>query len=99
MTLDDVTAEIRQRFADAAALGASIKFDFAEAGLIHVDGTGPKNEIGNADKAADCVIEMALEDFVQLLHGELDPTTAFLLGKLKVQGDMGPALKLQSILG
>ena len=31
--------------------------------------------------------------------GELDPTTAFMMGKLKVTGDMGVAMKLAAVLG
>jgi putative sterol carrier protein len=33
-----------------------------------------------------------------LVSGELDPTTAFMTGKIKVSGDMSVALKLQRVL-
>ena len=42
---------------------------------------------------------MTLEDFMSMVNGELDGTTAFMMGKLKVAGDMGIAMKLQSVLG
>jgi putative sterol carrier protein len=41
---------------------------------------------------------MSVEDFESLLAGDLDPTTAFMMGKLKVDGDMGIAMKLSSVL-
>ena len=34
-----------------------------------------------------------------MLDGDLDPTAAFMSGRLKVDGDMGLAMKLGSILG
>ena len=37
-------------------------------------------------------------DFVGLATGKLDPTMAFMTGKLKVRGDMALAMKLQNLL-
>ncbi|NLA04878.1 MAG: SCP2 sterol-binding domain-containing protein, partial [Firmicutes bacterium] len=39
------------------------------------------------------------DDFGSLLDGKLNATSAFMAGKLKVKGDMGLAMKLQSLLG
>jgi putative sterol carrier protein len=33
-----------------------------------------------------------------MIDGELDGTAAFMTGKLKIEGDMGIAMKLQSVL-
>jgi putative sterol carrier protein len=41
---------------------------------------------------------MALSDLVDLVGGKLDGMTAFMTGKIKIDGDMGVAMKLQSIL-
>ena len=38
-----------------------------------------------------------LTQFCAFLAGDLDPTTAFMMGKLKVEGDMGIAMKLSSV--
>ena len=37
-------------------------------------------------------------DFVSMVNGKLNPQMAFMSGKLKIQGDMGLAMKLQQIL-
>ena len=42
---------------------------------------------------------MTAADFVEMMNGNLNAQMAFMSGKLKVAGDMGLALKLQSILG
>ncbi len=47
---------------------------------------------------ADCTLHMKAEDFVQMAEGKLNGTQAFMSGKLKIKGNMGLALKLQSIL-
>ncbi|PSL43588.1 SCP-2 sterol transfer family protein [Salsuginibacillus halophilus] len=45
-----------------------------------------------------CTLKMKENDLIKLIEGNLNPTTAFMTGKLKVEGDMGQALKLQNIL-
>ncbi|REB08816.1 sterol-binding protein [Sporosarcina sp. BI001-red] len=47
---------------------------------------------------ADCTLTMKVEDFYKLLAGKLNTTTAFMMGKLKVKGSLGLALKLENIL-
>ena len=37
-------------------------------------------------------------DFLAIVNGKLNPQMAFMSGKLKIQGDMGLAMKLQQIL-
>jgi putative sterol carrier protein len=41
---------------------------------------------------------MDFSDFSDMIAGKLDGMTAFMTGKLKIEGDMGVAMKLQSIL-
>ena len=50
------------------------------------------------DENAQCVINMTSVDFMAMIAGSLNPQMAFMTGKLRVKGDMGLALKLQSIL-
>ncbi len=49
-------------------------------------------------KNADCTISVSLDDFEKMVKGELDGTSAFMQGKLRVAGDMGLAMKLGPIL-
>jgi putative sterol carrier protein len=46
---------------------------------------------------ADCTITASEETLVKIATGEANPTTAYMTGKLKIQGDMGAALKLQKL--
>ena len=74
-----------------------VKFAFDE-GVIFIDGAASPNEVSNEDRAAECTIAMALDDFASMIEGELDPTTAFMMGKLKVDGPMAIALKLSGLI-
>lgn len=47
--------------------------------------------------ATDCTITMKEADFLNLLNGKLSPQTAFLLGKLKLKGNMAAATKLSAV--
>ena len=90
--------EIFGRFSSASATvaGKKVKFDFGDAGKIFLDGIG--NSVSQEDAAADTTIKVKLEDFVSMAEGKLDPTAAFMQGKLKVEGDMGVAMQLQSVM-
>lgn len=73
-------------------LGATVKFVSPE-GVIFVEGTNVSNE----DKDADCTVSLELSDFKDMLTGELNPMQAFMGGKMRVDGDMSVAMKLQSL--
>jgi putative sterol carrier protein len=47
---------------------------------------------------ADCTISGSEETLTRILNGDQSPTTAYMTGKLKIDGDMGAALKLQKLL-
>lgn len=98
MDLQACTETLRTRVGDASGLGATLKFDCGDAGVVYVDGRSIPNTVGNDDRDADCTIGVTLDHLTAMLAGELEPATAFMTGKLRVHGDMSVALKLQRIL-
>ena len=46
---------------------------------------------------ADCTITSSQETFERIVDGALNPTSAYMTGKLKIKGDMGAAMKLQKL--
>lgn len=48
---------------------------------------------------ADCTVTVASKDFVDMVTGKLPGPQAFMMGKLKIEGDMGLAMKLGNVLG
>jgi putative sterol carrier protein len=99
MNLEQITEGLRERVGDDSGLNATIKFDFGDDGIIFVDGESAPNTVSNEDRDADCTIRISIENFKKLVDGDLNPTTAFMMGKLKIDGSMGIAMKLQGLLG
>ncbi|MGY3437333.1 MULTISPECIES: SCP2 sterol-binding domain-containing protein [unclassified Marinovum] len=70
------------------------KFVIEGEGSILVDESGAKA----SDEEADVTMTADADTFESILSGDLNPTTAFMSGKLAVDGDMGTAMKLGQAL-
>ena len=77
--------------------GKKVKLDFGPEGAVMLDGQA--NQVREEDGVADTTIKTSWEDWQKMAAGELDGMTAFMTGKLKVEGDMSNAMQLQSVLG
>ena len=94
MTLENFTETVRSKVGADSGLNATIKFAFNEGGALYIDGKSKPNTVSNDDGPADCTVNVSFEDFAKLMDRKLDPTTAFMMGKIKIEGDMGVAMKL-----
>ncbi len=72
----------------------SAKFAIEDEGSIVIDSDGARA----SDDDTDVTLSADAETFKAMLDGELNPTSAFMSGKLSVDGDMGMAMKLGAIL-
>ena len=70
------------------------KFVIEGGGAIVIDSDG----VRAPDEDADVTLTADADTFQSILEGDLDPTSAFMSGKLSVDGDMGMAMKLGSVL-
>ena len=76
-------------------IDGSVKFVLTDTGSIVVDGDG----VRAGDDETDVTLTADPDVFRDLMEGNLNPTTAFMTGKLSVDGDMGMAMRLGSLLG
>ena len=98
MNLDSLTEDLRKRAAQNPKLGYKVKFVIEDLGVIFWDGTGEATVFSNQDGEADTTMRISAENLEKLIAGTLDPTMAYMTGKLKVEGKMGVALKINSLL-
>jgi|SRR5687768_15299160 putative sterol carrier protein len=94
MTKSETAAKMNE--AGAFLPGKRIKIDFGPEGAIMLDGQAQK--VTEEDGAADTTLKVSWADWQALASGQLDGMTAFMQGKLKVEGDMSNAMQLQGVL-
>ncbi len=78
----------------ADGFDGTAKFDIEGEGAIVIDANGARA----ADDDADVTLSASADTFKAILDGEQNPTSAFMTGKLAVDGDMGLAMKLAGVL-
>ena len=97
MTKSELAAKMQEN--QAWLPGKKVKIDFDSEGAIMLDGTADKvSEIPSDANAADTTIKVSWDDWQAMAAGQLDGMTAFMTGKLKVEGDMSNAMQLQGVL-
>ena len=91
--IDNAVKALNAKMGDDGFDGAA-KFVIEGEGSIVVDGAGARA----GDDDTEVTLTADADTFEAILSGDLDPTAAFMSGRLAVDGDMGMAMKLGSIL-
>ena len=92
-TVNEAVTVLNEKLSGADFSGTA-KFDIEGEGAVMMDANGARA----ADEPADVTLSADVETFKAILAGDTNPTSAFMTGKLKVDGDMGMAMKLASVL-
>lgn len=100
MALEDIVAEMQGQADKLKELNHTVLFDLGDDGKVLLDATGGEVKIiPNPDSdEAETTLVLSPESMTKLIAGDLNPVVAFTLGKLKVFGSKGIALKLSSLL-
>ena len=98
MNLEACTQAIRTKVGADSGLNATLKFDCGDDGVVYIDGKSTPNSVSNSNADADCTVGITLENLNAMLTGDLEPATGFMMGKLKVSGDMSVDMRLQSVM-
>jgi putative sterol carrier protein len=94
MGVREIAEQIKPKV-ESAGFERSVKFDTGADGVIVIDGA----TISTDDQETDCTIKLSLSDLEELISGDLSPTTAFMTGKIKIEGDMSVAMALSQLIG
>ena len=98
MSLQAISDTLNSRARDLAGLNARVVFDMGDDGAITMDATETPPTVAEGADEADVTIRLSVENMEKLLSGDLNPTLAYTMGKLKIDGSMGVAMKLAALL-
>ena len=99
MELSEITKKVSELARDTSGeMESKVKFVFQD-GCVFIDDTVNPPIVNNEDSDAHCTITINNDDFKKLLDKELSSMSAFMSGKMKIDGDMTVAMKLSSMFG
>lgn len=79
---------------DGQGFDGTAKFVIEGEGAIMLDAQGARA----GDEEADVTLTASVDTFQAIFEGDQNPTTAFMTGKLSIDGDMGAAMRLAGTL-
>ncbi|HBZ43089.1 MAG TPA: sterol carrier family protein [Maritimibacter sp.] len=91
--IDAAVAALNEKMS-GESFDSTAKFVIEGEGAVMVDGDGARA----GDDEADVTLTADTDTFESMMNGDLNPTAAFMSGKLAVDGDMGTAMKLGGLL-
>ena len=90
--LNEALAAMSDKVADSG-FGGSAKFQIEGEGAIVVIGEA----VSISDEDTDVTLSADADTFKSMLEGDLDPTAAFMSGRLTIDGDIGAAMQLAGV--
>jgi putative sterol carrier protein len=77
----------------SSGFDGSAKFSIEGEGGVIIDAQG----VRSGDEETEVTLIADADTFQEILSGDLDPTSAFMGGRLHVEGDMGTAMRLSGL--
>lgn len=96
--MDRLRSKLEQQQEEARAIDAVYKFvlDGEDGGTWVVSLRDPVT-VSESDEDAQCTIALTSQDFVDMFEGRVNGQQLFFAGRLRIDGDMQLALKLQQL--
>lgn len=98
MTIEDITLKVKGLAIEhSGKIGATVKFAFDDGSVIHLNDTVSPAVVTNEDQPAQCTVKISLENFIKMLNGDMNAMGAYMMGRMKIDGDMTVAMKLANM--
>ncbi len=97
MDIKNIIEQVRIQAENIEPIGDTLKLALGDYSIF-IDGTGSTNKVSAEDKEASCTMTMNTEVLFQLKSGDIEPMMAVMNGQIEIEGDMGLAMKSQSLL-
>ena len=99
MTVQEFFDTLPERVDPAKTVGMNntYVFNVEDAGTWTVKVVDGAVQVSEGAEDADCTISASEETFAKIVAGESNATSAYMTGKLNIEGDIGAALKLQKL--
>jgi len=97
--LEELTKKIQIAVSKKVAFGFNVRFDLDKGESIYVLAESEPVKVTNSKDPADTVFKVSEINLDAMLDGKLSPMSAYITGKMKIEGDMGKAMQLSSMFG
>ncbi len=94
----DIKSLLHARLDGADGFGANVLFDFGDDGALLVHGSGTSISVTEGRGPADCEIIMPARVFRRIMAGEIDETTAFTHGEMRLKGNIALATQVSNLI-
>ena len=98
MSLQILTERISNILGTDSGLDATVKFK-TEEGSVFINTKEVPNTVSNENLEAECTFDVSTKNALKLIDGDLNAMMAYMMGKLKIEGDMGIAMKIAQTFG
>ncbi len=95
---EEIKSLLHRSLDGAESFGADVLFEFGNDGAILVQGRGSQISLTESRGQADCEIIMSAAVFRRIMAGEINETTAFMEGEMRIVGDIALATKVSNLI-
>lgn len=100
--MKEIESKVQEKLERIVAKGIAldkltVSFDLGDDGHFLLDTSGESPSFTESDEEGECQIKLNLNNLNKLLAGDLNPMVAYTMGKIKISGKVGHALKLSSL--